>query len=81
MSDEAVITIVSVGCVFGFPILWLIVDSVAKNWRKVRITEQNTILKRELLDRGYSPEEIVRVINAGVSEKESGCGRARAAAR
>lgn len=53
MSDEAVISVVATCVLFGAPMLWLIVDSLAKNWRKARVAEQQTILKREMIDRGF----------------------------
>ncbi|MBX3397872.1 MAG: hypothetical protein KF873_03955 [Gemmataceae bacterium] len=46
-------------------ILWLIVYSVMEEWRKVRVAEQNAILKKEMLERGFSADEIVRVIRNG----------------
>ena len=71
MSDDAVISIVGASLLFGGPMVWLIVDSLAKNWRKARIAEQQTILKREMLDRGFSAEEIVRVVEAGGAADEA----------
>lgn len=46
-----------------------VVAIVADYWFKF----QQTVLKREMLARGMSAEEIMGVLNAGVS----GCGRAR----
>ena len=71
MADEALISIVAVSVLFGAPMAWLIIDSLAKNWRKARVAEQQTILKRELLDRGFTADEIVRVIEAGGSGDET----------
>lgn len=57
-------------CAIVLGILWLIVYTVAEQWRKVRVAEQNAILKKEMLDRGFSADEIVRVIrNGGTSDK------------
>ncbi len=51
-------------------ILWLIVYSVMEEWRKVRVAEQNAILKKEMLERGFSADDIVRVIrNGGPGDK------------
>lgn len=51
-------------------ILWLIVYTVVEEWRKVRVAEQNAVLKKEMLERGFSADEIVRVIrNGGPSDK------------
>jgi di/tricarboxylate transporter len=46
-------------------ILWLIIYSIMEEWRKVRVAEQNAILKKEMLERGFSADEIVRVIRNG----------------
>jgi hypothetical protein len=70
MSDETLIAIVSVSVVFGAPLLWYLVDSLAGHWRKARVAEQHTLLKREMIERGYSAEEIVRVIEAGADADE-----------
>jgi hypothetical protein len=69
MSDEAWVTIVAIGCVIGGPMLVGLVAVVTGNWQKVRVAEQQTILKRELLDRGFTADEIVRVIEAGGVEE------------
>lgn len=49
----------------GLGILAGIVIPVAIQWRIVRVTEENNLLKQALLDRGLSPEEIALVLNAG----------------
>lgn len=44
------------------------------NWRKVRQTEANTRLKHKMIERGFSADEIERVLNAGeagASDNES----------
>jgi hypothetical protein len=55
--------------VVGLPILgWIITDIVQKiadNWRKVRVSEHLAALKQSMIDRGMTAEEIERVINAG----------------
>jgi len=65
MSDDTLISIVSVSLVFGAPLLWYLVDTLATNWRKVRIAEQGMLLKREMIERGYTADEIARVVEAG----------------
>ena len=71
MSDDALISIVGASLLFGAPMVWLIVDSLAKNWRKARVAEHQIILKREMLDRGFTADEIVRVIEAGGTADET----------
>lgn len=75
MADEAWITIVAIGCVVGLPMLIGLAAVVMDHWRKVRVAEQQTILKRELLDRGFTADEIIRVIEAGGAVEESKKGK------
>jgi hypothetical protein len=42
-----------------------IVGLIAFFWYEVRKTQSNNRLKRDMLDRGMSPADIERVINAG----------------
>ena len=65
MSEDTMIAIVAISAGCGGPLLWGIVDTIASNWRKVRLGEQHTLLKREMIERGYLAEEIVRVLEAG----------------
>lgn len=53
---------------FGGLVLWMLVTTLAENWRKVRIGERNVALKQSMIDAGYRAEEIVRVLNAGREE-------------
>jgi hypothetical protein len=78
MSDETLIAIVGISCVIGGPMLVGLVAVVMGSWQKVRMTEQQTTLKRELLDRGFSAEEIVRVIEAGGAAAEEAAKPAKA---
>jgi hypothetical protein len=55
--------------VCGLPILGWIVTDVAKNWRRVRVSEQQAALKQSMIERGMSADEIERVLNAGVSSR------------
>jgi len=67
--EEAVakdlVAILFVTFLFGGGMLWLIVATVAEQWRKVRVAERNAALKRSMVDAGYRADEIVRVLNAG----------------
>ena len=72
MSDESLVSIVAISCLFGGPLLWGLVNSLASHWRKLRIEEQQLALKRDMIERGYLPEEIVRVLEAGTTpEREA----------
>ena len=50
---------------FGGGALFLIVSTLAENLRKARVGERNAALKQSMIDRGYRPEEIVKVLQAG----------------
>jgi hypothetical protein len=67
--EEAVardlVAILFVTFLFGGGILWLIVATVAEQWRKVRVSDRNASLKQAMVEQGYRSEEIVRVLNAG----------------
>ena len=78
MSEDSLIAIVSVSVVFGAPLVWFIVDTLATNWRKVRISEQGVLLKREMIERGYTAEEIIQVLEAGTDRSDLKKSRAAA---
>jgi hypothetical protein len=59
------VAILFVTFLFGGGILWLIVATVAEQWRYVRIGERNAALKQAMVEQGYRAEEIVRVLNDG----------------
>lgn len=50
--------------------LWLVIGLlvlagfVAVQWRKVRIAQENAGLKRQMIEQGFTPDDIVRVIQA-----------------
>lgn len=50
---------------FGGGALWLILATLAENWRKARRGEQQATLKQKMIDGGFKADEIVRVLNAG----------------
>jgi hypothetical protein len=50
---------------FGGTMLWLIVNSLAENWRKARVADREASLKQSMLDRGYRADEIAKVLNSG----------------
>ncbi|MCS6864009.1 MAG: hypothetical protein RMJ56_08260 [Gemmataceae bacterium] len=59
------VAILFVTFLFGGGALWLIVATVAEQWRKLRIAERNSQLKQSMVAAGYRADEIVRVLNAG----------------
>ena len=62
------VAILFVTFTFGGMMLWLIVNSVAENWRKVRVADRHAVLKQSMLDRGYRADEIAKVLNSGNSD-------------
>jgi hypothetical protein len=75
MSEDTLIAIIAIVCAVGLPMLIGMVAVVMGSWEKVRIAEQQTILKRELLDRGFNAEEIIRVIESGAHETADKSGK------
>ena len=67
--EEAVakdlVAILFVTFMFGGGALWLIVATVAEQWRKFKVADRNVSLKQSMIAAGYRPDEIVRVLNAG----------------
>lgn len=41
---------------------------ITHSWKRVRTVEQNAVLKKAMIDKGMSAEEITAVINAGNGE-------------
>jgi hypothetical protein len=62
------VAILFVTFMFGGGALWLIVATVAEQWRKFRVADRNAVLKQSMIAAGYRPDEIVRVLNAGNSD-------------
>ncbi len=54
------------------PIVAIIFSTLTTYWQKTRLAELDAALKQEMLQRGMSAEEIVRVINAR-KETSKGC--------
>ena len=69
LLEEAIardlVAVLFVTFMFGGGALWLIVATIAEQWRKVRNAERNASLKQSMVEHGYRADEIVRVLNAG----------------
>ena len=74
MSDEAVVGVVLFGCLLGLPLLCGLAAIVMSEWRTARIAEQNAVLKREMIERGFTADEIVRVLAAGAEPADKIAG-------
>lgn len=57
--------VLAIALIFGGGTLFVIVRTVMTNWRAVRVAEQNAVLKRTMLDKGFTAEQIALVINSG----------------
>jgi hypothetical protein len=70
--EEAVakdlVAVLFVAFVFGGGALWLIVATIAEQWRKFRVADRNAALKQSMIAAGFRPEEIIRVLNAGTGD-------------
>jgi hypothetical protein len=66
--EEAVakdlVAILFVTFLFGGGALWLILATLAEQWRKARAADRNAALKQSMVAAGFRPDEIVRVLNA-----------------
>jgi hypothetical protein len=57
---EVLIAIVGTICLFGWPIVWIACHFGHQSWK----AWQELSLKREMVARGYSAQEIVQVVGA-----------------
>ena len=57
--------ILAIVLIFGGGLLYAVINTLAANWRQARVAEQNAVLKRAMLDKGFTAEEISQVINSG----------------
>jgi hypothetical protein len=69
MSEETLIAIVGISAVFGLPLVLGGIAIVTGYLRQARVDEVNAALKRDLIARGFTAEEIVQVINAGSGDE------------
>lgn len=64
MSSTDITFLALIGVVVGLPILGWILTSVAADWRKARVAEQAAVLKQSMIERGFTADDILRVIQA-----------------
>ena len=74
MTAQGIIAVVAIDCLFGAWPIWLVIDSIASNWRKTRIAEQEAVLKREMIERGFSADEIERVLTTSSKARDKIAG-------
>jgi hypothetical protein len=59
--------VLGLSVVIGLPVVGWVITEIAKNWRKVRVSEHQAALKQSMIERGMSADEIERVMSAGAS--------------
>jgi hypothetical protein len=68
-DEEMIVALVGIAAVFGLPFIglmcWLVLHYLAAAWR----VSQETRLKRDMVARGYSAQEIVQVVAARKGSK------------
>jgi hypothetical protein len=62
---EDLAPVLAIAVVIGVPVIGWVITDIAKNWRKVRVSEQLAALKQSMIERGMTAEEIERVLDAG----------------
>lgn len=76
MSDEYAFwkhlpAVLAIGLIFGGGMITGIVALIVNAWKSNRSSERLAILKQQMLDRGMSADEIVRVIECGQAIEKS----------
>ena len=61
-KDPTVLIVCALWVVVGLIVLAAV---IAVQWRKVQIAKENAALKQRMIERGFTAEEIVNVIQAG----------------
>lgn len=59
------VSVLFVTFTFGGGALFLIVAAIAENLRKYKVADRAAALKQAMVERGFRPDEIARVVNAG----------------
>lgn len=80
-DDPIGLIVCSLWVVIGLIVLAAI---IAVQWRKHRAARDNAVLKQQMIERGFSADEIIRVIEAGGSGRRAGktpAGKGQPAAR
>lgn len=63
MSGE-IVGLVAVALIFGGPLIWGVTDTVMSNWRKAKLAEQDAVLKKDMIERGFTADEIEQVLTS-----------------
>jgi hypothetical protein len=69
--------IVAICVPVGGVIVWGVIHSIAENWRKAKTAEYRAILVQGMVDKGFSPDEVERVLKANDAARPRLSGKAR----
>ena len=69
LADPGLLLVFAVWAIVGGVVLGTI---IAIQWRKVEQTKAEAKLKQQLTERGFTADDIIRVINAGASRGRVG---------
>ncbi len=62
LADPGLVVVFAVWAIVGLVVLGAI---IAVQWRKVQQAKNDATLKQQMIERGFTADEIVSVINAG----------------
>ncbi len=65
LDDPGILAVVAVWAIVGVVVLGSI---IAIQWRKVQQAKHEANLKQRMIERGFTADEIVSVINAGTAQ-------------
>lgn len=65
IDDPVLLVVVAVWLIVGAVVLGIV---IAVQWRKVQQARHEANLKQRMIERGFKPDEIVSVINAGLTQ-------------
>ena len=70
-STGEVVPIIVVSLLFGGWIVVAVAKTIATSWQRAKESEHLAVIKQQMLERGMSADEIIRVVNAGIPPSKS----------
>lgn len=67
MSSSDLSGVLFFGIVVGLPVIGWMVTAAVTEWRKARVAEQEAVLKQSMIEKGFGPDDILRVLAGGQS--------------
>ena len=65
LTGEQTVAVIAIAIGAGGGILLGMISVVSYYWQVVRVAEQNAVLKKSMIDRGFTPDDIEKVVMAG----------------